>query len=138
VTIIDLNPNGTRQNPEMPEGVRLYAAALDELDTWDDELTALNLALVDAAFARDRLAEATRQMDLEEARIILGAVGGNAETRKAAVTLALAEACPVYADLLGQQREQRLKLADAERRAELSRQRCRLLREAVRLAQPEA
>ena len=128
----------TNETATMPEGVRLYATALDELDTWDDELTQLNLALLDAALARDRLAEATRQMDLEEAREIIGTSGGNAETRKAAVLLTLHERCPIYADLLKQSREQRLKLADAERRAELARQRCRLLREAVRLAQPEA
>ncbi len=75
-------------------------------------------------------------MDIEEARAVVGTIGGNAESRKASVTLFLNEHCPEYQALLSQQREARLKLADAERRAEVARQQCRLLREAVRLQVP--
>jgi hypothetical protein len=114
---------------------RLHAqgAALADLDAWDDQIAALNVALTDAAVARDRLADIGRQMDLEEARAVAGTIGGNAESRKASVTLFLNEHDPDYQALLSQQREARLKLADAERRAEIARQQCRLLRAAVRL-----
>ena len=129
MTIIEM-PDTTAA---LHEQARAYHAAMADLDAWDDELTSFNVALVDAAVARDRLTETVRLLEVEEARVVLGAVGGNAETRKAAVTLALNEECPAYQTLLMQSREGRLKLADAERRAELARQRCRLLREAVRL-----
>ena len=112
--------------------------ALGELDCWDSSILDLNLAIADAAVARDRLAEATRQMDIEEARETLGATGPNAEARRAAVLLTLHERVPAYQSLVKQAREQRLKLADAERRVTISKERCRLLREAVRLAQSEA
>jgi hypothetical protein len=115
------------------EQLRAQAAALADLDAWDDQIAALNVALIDAAVARDRLAELGRRMDVEEARIVLETVGSNADTRKAAVTLALHEACPAYQQLLAQNREARQRLADAERRAEIARQQCRLLRAATLL-----
>ena len=143
MSITHLNPNGTRQSATaavMPEGVRLYAVALAEaeLDGWDDAIVDLNLALTDAAVSRDKLGELSRLLELEEARETLGATGPNAEARRAAVLLTLHESVPAYQALLAQQREQRLRLADSERRSEIARQRCRLLHAAIRLAQPEA
>ncbi len=72
-------------------------------------------------------------MDIGEAHAVVGTVGGNTERRKASVTLFLHEHCPEYQALLSQRREARPKLADAERRAEIARPQCRLLREAMRL-----
>ena len=107
-------------------------AAMD-LDSWDQSIDALNLALTDAAVARDKISELTRLLDVEEARALLGASGGNAETRKAAVLLALNEACPVYENLQAELRERRLRLADAERRVIVAKQQGRLLQTAIKL-----
>ncbi len=117
------------------DNLRLHAegAALADLDARDTAIAELNLALTAAAVARDWLADIALRMDIEEARAVVGTVGGNAESRKASVTLFLHEHCPEYQALLSQQREARLRLADAERRAEIARQQSRLLREAVRL-----
>ena len=119
--------------PEIIAQTRARELALGELDGWEDAIDALNLALTDAAVCRDRLAGLSDLMECEEAKATLEATGGNAEQRKAAVTLALHADGAAYADLTAQSRAIRLKLADAERRAEIARQRCRLLREAVAL-----
>ena len=143
MTITHLNANPGNHGIDAfthPDGVRLPAATLAEaeLDGWDDAIVDLNLALTDAAVSRDKLGELSRLLELEEARETLGATGPNAEARRAAVLLTLHESVPAYQALLAQQREQRLRLADSERRSEIARQRCRLLHAAIRLAQPEA
>ena len=104
-----------------------------DLQDWEGCIADLNLALVEVAVARDKLAELSRQMDLEESRAILEVTGANAEQRKATITLALNAEGAAYAMLAEQSRAIRLKQADAERRAEIARQQCRLLREAVAL-----
>jgi hypothetical protein len=117
------------------EQLRAQSASLSALDTWGEQVIALNLALTDAARARDRMAEVAEALSLIEAEVSLAIDGGNAEQRKARLTLALAEHSS-YQEARTAQREARLRLADAERRIELARHQCRLLREAVRLGAP--
>lgn len=114
------------------EQLRTQSAPLAALDAWGDQIVALNLALTDAARARDRLTETAEALSLIEAEVTLSIDGKNEPERKARLTLALA-AHMGYQDARTAQRQVRLKLSDAERRAEMSRQQCRLLREATRL-----
>ena len=123
----------SRITPESIEQLRDRELALSELENWEDAIDALNLALTDAAVCRDRLAGLADLMESEEAKATLEATGSNAEQRKASLTIALNAEGAEYAKLAAQSRAIRLKLADAERRAEIARQRCRLLREAVAL-----
>ena len=62
----------------------------------------------------------------------LAATGNNAEARKAALTLMLADD-PSYQGLIAQSRAARQRLAEAERRVIVLKERCRLLRSAVAL-----
>lgn len=114
------------------EQLRAQSASLSALDAWGDQVVTLNLALTDAASARDRMAESADALSLIEAEVTLSIEGKNEPERKARLTLALA-AHAGYQETRGAQRETRLRLADAERRAEMARQQCRLLREATRL-----
>jgi len=107
--------------------------ALEELDHWDDAIDALDTALANASLARDEISHVAEELDLIEARAILAATGANAEARKATVTLALADD-PSYQALLAQSRGARQRLADAERRVVVLKERCRLLRSAAALA----
>ncbi len=112
---------------------RLPLLAQAELESWDDAIAALDAALADAAAARRELADAERKTDLLEARALLSVNGGNAETRKAALGVQLAES-PAYQCLISEARMARERLADAERRATILRQRCRLHQSAVAVA----
>ena len=69
-------------------------------------------------------------MDLMEARALLSVTGANAETRKAALAVALSESI-TYQDITAEIRARRERLADADRRATILRERCRLHRAAV-------
>ena len=114
------------------EQLRAHGAALEDLDQWDDAIAQLDIAIVDAARARDRLADTAEAMAVAEAQISLTIEGKNEVERKARLVLAL-DASEGYRALVEQRSGDRLALADAERRIEVTRQRCRLLREAVRL-----
>jgi hypothetical protein len=103
-----------------------------DLDAWDDAIAALNTALVDTATARAVIEAGLLTMDRIEAGYVLTIDGGNAETRKARLTLALADdACHEAAR--GQVATARQALADADRRVLVTRERCRLLRAALAL-----
>ena len=93
----------------------------------------MDAALADAASARRELADAEREADLLEARALLSITGANAETRKAALAVALSESI-TYQDITAEVRALRERLTDAERRAEIARQRVRLHRAAVAVA----
>ncbi len=112
---------------------RLPLLAQAELDDWDSAITALDAALTHAASARRDLADAEREADLLEARALLTITGSNESMRKAALTVALSESIP-YQDITAEMRALREGLADAERRAEIARQRARLHRAAVAVA----
>ena len=112
---------------------RLPMLAQAELDDWDSAITALDAALADAASARRELADAEREADLLEARALLSISGANAETRKAALAVQLAES-PAYQCLLSEARAARERLADAERCVVILKERCRLHRSAVAVA----
>jgi hypothetical protein len=100
------------------------------LDDYDTAISELDAALTDAMHARLALADAEADLSLIEARAILAASGGNAETRKATVTLALADD-PAWQDRSRTARTARIGITDAERRATLAKERCRLLRAAL-------
>ena len=112
---------------------RLPLLAQAELDSWDDTIAALEAALADAAAARRDLADAEREADLLEARALLSINGSNESMRKAALTVALSESI-TYQDITAEARAARDRLADAERRAAILRERCRLHRAAVAVA----
>ena len=103
-----------------------------DLDTWDDQITVMDAALRDTAAARREIDELSATLDRIEASAVLRVEGPNAEARKARLTLELADDaryCGVLADL----RTARERLADADRRVLVSRERCRLLRAALAL-----
>jgi hypothetical protein len=104
-----------------------------DLDAWDDAITALDAALTDAAHARAIIEAETETLDRLQAAYVLAIDGGNAESRKARLTLALA------GDARYEQHRQahttaRRELLDAERRVQVMRERCRLLRAVLALA----
>ena len=103
------------------------------MDDWDSTITALDAALADAASARRDLADAERETDLLEARALLSITGANADTRKAALAIQLAES-PAYQCLVSEGRAARERLTDAERRVIILKERCRLHRSAVAMA----
>ncbi len=112
---------------------RLPTVALAELDDWDSTIADLDRALADAAAARRDLLSVEAETELLEARAVLAVTGGNAETRKATVAVQLAESV-AYQDLVAEAREARARLADAERRVLILRQRCHVHRAAIHVA----
>ncbi len=131
----------THTNGHTPDPHRIivetwhHDTALADLDAWDDAITALDAALTDVAHARHAAQDAEGQMAVIEARTTLATNGANAETRKAAVALVLA-GDGIYRQAATRAREARLRLTDAERRAIVAKERCRLLRVALALAGP--
>jgi len=103
---------------------------LAELAAWNDAIAALDTAVADAAAARAAIARLAEEIDLTESRATLAATGNNAEARKVAVTLALAEDAG-YQTFLARSREGRQRLAEAERRVIVLKERCRLFRSAM-------
>ena len=98
-----------------------------ELDAYDDCIMAMDTALRDLAGARRELDELSTLLERIEASKVLTVEGRNAEERRARLTLELADDgryCGVLADLRGA----RERLADADRRVLVHRERCRLLR----------
>ena len=101
--------------------------ATADFAAWTEQITALDAALTDAATARATIDAECLTLERLEASAVLRIEGGNAETRKARLTLALAD------DARHEAHRQRLTAArhclmDAERRVQVSRERCRLLR----------
>lgn len=105
---------------------------LAELDAWDDCIAAMDEALRDMAGARRELDELSTTLDRIEASAVLRIEGPNAEARRARLTLELA-ADARYGGLLADLRATRERLADADRRVLISRERCRLLWAALML-----
>ena len=97
------------------------------LEAWQDAIAALDLALADAAAARAAIDAETLPLERIEASTVLTIEGGNAETRKARLTLALADDAR-YQTHLAALRAARERLLDAERRVAVAKERCRLLR----------
>jgi uncharacterized membrane protein YdfJ with MMPL/SSD domain len=105
---------------------------LADLDAWEDAIAELDAAMRDAADARLSIDRLHRKLEALEAGHILTIEGGNAEQRKARLTLALnddaghlrtvqaIDAC-------------RARLLEAERRVHVGTERCRLLRAALAL-----
>ncbi len=105
----------------------------DELDAWDDCISTLNQALQDIATARLSIEQEEQALDRLEASHVLSIEGGNAETRKARLTLELADDSRYQAHLRAL-RQARHDLMDADRRVAVTKERCRLLRATVSLA----
>ena len=103
-----------------------------DLDTWDDTITVLNDALLDAAAARLRLDQLHCQLESIEASVMLTIEGGNAEARKARLTLALTDDHR-HAETVTAIDVQRARLLDAERRVQMAKEQTRLLRAALAL-----
>jgi len=108
------------------------AAVRDELCAWQAAIEMLDVALGEAAMARAEMSRLAEQMDVIEANAVLAASGSNAEARKAGVTLALADDAG-YQELASQARDTRQRLAEAERRVVVLKERCRLFQSATGL-----
>ena len=111
----------------------LHSDQQAQFEQWEECIAALDQALTDAAAARAAIDAESVTLERLEASAVLGIEGGNAETRKARLTLALAD------DARYQHHAQRLQDArqrhlDAERRVQVSKERCRLLRATLALA----
>ena len=103
-----------------------------DLDTWDDAIAMLNDALVDAAAARLRLDQLHRQMESIEASIALTIEGKNESERRARLVIALTDDHHHIETVTGID-VQRARLLDAERRMQVAKERCRLLRASLAL-----
>lgn len=104
-----------------------------ELDAWDDCISTLNQALRDIATARLSIEQEEQALDRIEASHVLSIDGGNAESRKARLTLELADDGRYQAHLRAL-RQARHDLMDADRRVAITKERCRLLRATVTLS----
>jgi hypothetical protein len=107
-----------------------------DLDAWEDQIAAMDAAMRDAAGARREIDELATHLERIEASKVLSVEGKNAEERKARLTLELADDAR-YAGALADLRVARERLADADRRVLVSRERCRLLRAALAVS-PDA
>lgn len=124
--------NGTRPTTAAPFLIET-ADLRAELDALEDCITDLDRALGTAADARLRLDKLNRELEAIEASILLGIEGGNAEQRKARLVLALGDDDRHVRTVQAIDAE-RARLLDAERRAQVARERCRLLRASLALA----
>jgi len=120
------------------EAVTIQHAAtiMADLDLWDDAINALDGALSAAAEARGEISRVSDEQELIQARAVLDTTGSNAEARKAATTLALADD-PTYQGLVSVNRAARARLAEAERPIVILKERCRLLRSSAAFALDE-
>ena len=106
------------------------ADARAELQAWEAAITDLDVALADLAGARAMIDAESGMLDRLEASKVLSIEGPNAEARKARLTLELADDARYQAHLAGL-RQARERLADADRRVTVAKERCRLLRAAL-------
>ena len=102
-----------------------------DLDAWEDAISDLDAALADAARIRASIDTLTLCLERAEAMAVLRTEGPNAEARRARLTLELADDAQ-YSRTLAERSQCRLDLAHAERHATIARERCRLLRAALR------
>ena len=110
----------------------VWADARTALAEWEREIKRLDVALRDAATARETITTQESNKAYLEAELLFKIEGRNAEARKARLMLALPDdGAWCYADR--DVNEARERLADAERRITVSKERCRLLRAAVAL-----
>jgi hypothetical protein len=128
-----LNRNGTpttttRTTPPAVEGWDPRT----ELHAWD-AITTLDAALEEATIARLHVEQLTDTLERLEASVVLSIEGGNAETRRARLTLALADDAR-YQTEQERLRYARRRLLEAERQATVVKERCRLLRASLALA----
>ncbi len=98
-----------------------------ELAAWQEAIADLDQALRDLTAARTEIEAQSNLLDRIEATKVLTIEGGNAETRKARLTLELADDGRYQAQL-NCMRMARERLADADRRVAVAKERCRLLR----------
>jgi hypothetical protein len=101
-----------------------------ELQAWEAAIIDLDRALVDTTAARAQIEAESAFLDRIEAGKVLSIEGPNAEARKARLTLELADDARYQAGL-DSLRQARERLADADRRVAVARERCRLLRAAL-------
>ncbi len=101
-----------------------------DLDAYEGCIHDLDRALADAAAARMVLDAATLTLERLEAGHVLSIEGGNAETRKARLTLTLADDAR-HEQTVRVIDQERTRLLDAERRVTLAKERCRLIRAAL-------
>jgi len=101
-----------------------------ELDAWSTAIADLDAAMADLAGSRTEIEALSNLLDRIEASKVLSIEGPNAEARKARLTLELADDAR-YQGTLADLRRARERLADADRRVAIARERCRLLRAAL-------
>ena len=106
-----------------------------DLDAWDSAIADLDAAYTTAAQARLALERHQRHLEAIEASVALGIEGKNAEERRARLVLALNDD-PRHLAAVRAIDEHRAQLLDAERRVQVTKERCRLMRAALALSCP--
>lgn len=129
-TLNGYHTNGTHPQAAPAPVIERVNIVAEELDLLDSVIADLSLALADAALARQQVDAAALLLERIEAAHVLTVEGKNETERRARLTLALADDGR-YEQTRQQHAAARYGLADAERRAELCRQRARLLRLSV-------
>jgi hypothetical protein len=125
--------NGTRPATITSIPTIERADIASDLDSWDDTIAALDLALRDADMARRDLEIARREMELIEARrVVAGVEGRNEGERKAHLILALV-ADPDYRLAELHARDAADDQRNAERQVRVLMETCRLLRASIEL-----
>lgn len=104
----------------------------EELGAWQYAIDSLDVALSDLGAARSAIDQEQQLLDRIEASHVLGIEGGNAESRKARLTLELADD-ERYQSHHAALKAARERLSDADRRVAISKERCRLMRATLAL-----
>ena len=102
------------------------------LDELDSVITSLGQALGECNTARRDLTVAEEALAVLEAEIILSVSGANAETRRAAVTIQMAQS-PEYQLAQSQAREAQDRVREADREVTVLKEKARLIHAALRL-----
>jgi hypothetical protein len=110
----------------------MWVQGQELLDEWDTVIEELNATLGRLNAARHDLTEAEEELTVIEARAVLEVSGGNAETRRAQLTLLLAEH-PTYQRTAARVKASQEGVREAERHLSVLKERGRLLRAATAL-----
>jgi hypothetical protein len=116
-----------QQDGEWPRAATTTDELIEaSLSDWDGFIIDWSIARQDVADARQEVARLTLTLERIRAAHFLCITGGNAQTRKARLTLALADDARYQAHL-GVLHATRAELAEAERQAGIARERCKML-----------
>lgn len=99
--------------------------AAEAMQEWRNAISRLEVALADYNQHKDFLLNATEELELLEARVVLTTEGRNEGERRSKVVLALNDS-PEYQRAFERRQADQGAIWDAERRIEIAKQQCRL------------